>query len=50
MPARPAAGSAPTAAEGLAAPLYDAGLGLPGDFTEEAKGKSPSFERRADIL
>ncbi|RCK13047.1 hypothetical protein DT075_01670 [Bacillus licheniformis] len=39
VPARPAAGSAPTAAEGLAAPLYDAGLGLPGDFTEEAKGK-----------
>ncbi|MED2977702.1 M28 family peptidase [Bacillus swezeyi] len=36
---RPAAGSAPTAEEGLTAPLYDAGLGLPGDFTKEAKGK-----------
>ncbi|MGN9867048.1 M28 family peptidase [Bacillus swezeyi] len=36
---RPAAGSAPTAGEGLTAPLYDAGLGLPGDFTDETKGK-----------
>ena len=39
LPARPASGSAPTSDKGLTAPLYDAGLGLPGDFTEEAKGK-----------
>ncbi|WP_077736000.1 M28 family peptidase [Bacillus sonorensis] len=37
--ARPAAGSAPTASEGLTAPLYEAGLGLPGDFTADVKGK-----------
>lgn len=36
---RPAAGSAPTSGKGLTAPLYDGGLGLAGDFTEEAKEK-----------
>ncbi|MCY8386916.1 aminopeptidase YwaD [Bacillus inaquosorum] len=36
---RAASGSAPTEEKGLTAPLYNAGLGYPKDFTADAKGK-----------
>ena len=39
------AGSAATAVEGVTAPLYDAGLGYPENFTEEAAGKIAIISR-----
>ncbi|MGM9919773.1 MAG: M28 family peptidase [Bhargavaea sp.] len=38
-------GAAETPAEGLTAQLYDAGLGSPADFTEEAEGKIALISR-----
>ncbi|MDA1476803.1 M20/M25/M40 family metallo-hydrolase [Bacillus sp. CLL-3-40] len=45
VPSRPATGSAPTPEKGLTAPLYKAGLGRPGDFTEDVKGKVAVISR-----
>ncbi|BAB07580.1 M28 family peptidase [Halalkalibacterium halodurans] len=45
IPIRPSTGSSPTPEGGLTAPLYDAGLGYPEDFTEEAEGKVALISR-----
>ncbi|MCY9375147.1 M28 family metallopeptidase [Bacillus sp. T17B1] len=42
---RTASGSAPTEEQGLTAPLYNAGLGYPKDFTADAKGKIALISR-----
>ncbi|MBL3628957.1 PA domain-containing protein, partial [Bacillus sp. RHF6] len=42
---RAASGSAPTEEKGLTAPLYNAGLGYPKDFTADAKGKIALISR-----
>ncbi|MGF7534655.1 M28 family metallopeptidase [Bacillus mexicanus] len=42
---RAASGSAPTEKQGLTAPLYNAGLGYPKDFTADIKGKIALISR-----
>lgn len=42
---RAASGSAPTEEQGLTAPLYNAGLGYPEDFTTDVKGKIALISR-----
>ncbi|MGY3835826.1 M28 family peptidase [Bacillus atrophaeus] len=45
IPLRAASGSVPTPNEGLTAPLFDAGLGYPEDFTADSEGKIALISR-----